>query len=297
MSEVKYGDDSYTLRFEYPTGWDVDNITGVNIAIYDTGGSEALAATAATLYTATTLDAAASAGTNTITLASGASALQPGDRIRIADSASGPAEDATVAFYNSSTRVVTLADDMDEDHASGAAVDGLWCTYAADFSDTDTFPKGKEFRVVWSPQGSDDKDSSEIITVAGISYASSQFWADFKDDYPTDYDKLDGRNLTRYEEKRRAEFGDELNTAGIELNRVVDQPRFRAGFALYVRRFILRGTGDADTEERKVADQAWNGWWEYTVRNSSIWTDTDQDGTKDTAEEVKRDPFFGVRYP
>jgi len=295
MKQVKYGDSSFTFRYEMDPSMDIASISGVNITVTDMSGSDLIAETAATIYTATTLDAAVSYDDSTITLASGASAVTEGDRLYIA-SATGPEEEVVVKSYNSSTRVVTLKNNVEEDHSSGTAVRGMWATYAADFSTVTTFTAGKQMRVVWEFTGSDDPSVTETYVIALYAAGVSDFWGEYNARYPVQAEMLDSKDKDKLETIIKDEFRVELKLAGIEYDRVVDQPLMTQGIMRYGRKMVLEGSGDADKYEYEIAVRSWNEWLTRVRDNMIIWTDNDQDGAIEDSEAVVHAPRSFVRH-
>lgn len=281
MRLIQYNDSSFTLRFEYPAGWNAQSITGVNITITDVEGNSLLAATAATLYTATTLGAAASVGDSTITLASGASAVSPGDRLQIAASTTGPTEDITAQSYNSTTRVITLERELRYAHTSAAAVKGLWCTYALSTSTTTTWTKGLQVLIDWDPD-TDDLPVRERGEVVISAYGPADFVERFRTIYPDEYDAFVD-NLNNLVEEARRQLDTSLLSHGCLMDRIQDQSLLTPVLAALVRRLIAFSGGDRSEHEQDVANKEYARLFDELTR-LPIWADDDQDGIRDEEE-------------
>jgi hypothetical protein len=278
MKQVKYGEDAQPLRCEFPPAWDSEAITGVEISIADRSGTELLAATAATLYTATTLNADVDAGAEYFVLAEGASAVEPGDIVLIGDSDDGEPETIVVNHYDAVNRRVYGEEDLKDAHSSGAAVIGLFATYSLDISDTDTYTKGKQLVVTWNPN-TDDIAYTEVYQVSGTQMASSAFWRDFGALYPVEYEIASKRDTVAFEGLIRRLFSQELMNHSMDSNRIVDQDRLLGGMVLYARWTILR-----DPEERQAARKDFENWVTMLAQDP-IWIDHDQDGVEEDAEK------------
>lgn len=280
MKQIKYGDDSHTLRCEYPEAWDAASITGVEISIDTVGGTAILAATAATLYTATTLGSACTHGDEYIELAEGASAPAKGDRLWISSSASGPGEQVIVNYYDSSNRYVFTERELQHSHASGAAVKGQFATYAMDVSDTDTYIKGYEMVVTWDPS-TDDFPYTDHYVIAGAAIGAPGFWRDFQAMYPVEYDMRGGRDLVAFESQIRKRFAHELMSRQLNPDRIIDQDKIEPGVVLFARFLMMSG------QDQTMYDRAKEEWveWLKTLAADPIWQDLDQDGDIDSDEE------------
>lgn len=274
MRLVQYNNSAFTVRFEYPEKWDAQTLDGVNLTITDTSGNELLAATAATLYGGTTLNAAESVGDSTVELAVGASAFSPGDRFQIAAGNSGPTEDCEVQSYNSSTRVATLKRELLYDHASGAAVKGLWCTYDLDTSTVATWTKGLQLLFDWAPQNVDNFPARERGEVATSAFEPSDFIARFKVLYPEAYDARPRDIEDLYEESVR-QLRTELLSRGLLMDRIQDQEMLTPALVALARYLDSLPNGDSD-DSRKSAFQEYQRQISI-ISAMPIWVDTNQD--------------------
>jgi hypothetical protein len=284
VRQIPYNNSAATLRFEYPPNWVAQTITGINIQITDLDGTDLLAATAATLWTATTLSAAASVGDSTITLT--AATLSPGDRLEIAASASGPKEQIEVRSYNSSTKVVTLARDLRFAHANTTAVKGLFATYDLDTSTVATWPKSKQVVLIWIPAGSDDLPHHERGEVANFDFGVPDFEERFRALYPTEAMVLAHRGHDgfgkHYQETLR-HLRVHLWSRGLHLERVKNTEIVAPSMFALARLLVVRGGGDKLAHEQDAAEKEFRAQFEV-LTSEPIWVDQDQDDARDDAE-------------
>lgn len=283
--QVPYNNSAATLRLEYPPNWDAQTITGINIQITDREGTDLLAATAATLWTATTTAAAAAVGDQTITLTS--ATLVPGDVLEIAASADGPQERVTVYNYNSSTKVATLARSLTKAHTSGTAVKGAFATYDLDTSTTATWTKAKQLLIKWIPAGSDDFEVHELGEVS----TSRLLIPDFEQRFRALYAR-EARTVSQ--RKSEAPFADlhseaieylsvSLLSRGLLVERIQDVALAAPTVLTYARYLVNLDGGDRYAAEITTSLSEHNRQFELLC-NLPIWTDDDQDEIRDEAE-------------
>jgi hypothetical protein len=266
----------------YPVNWDTQSITGVTVGIKDTSANELLAATAATLYAGTTLGYSAEYGDSTISLAGGAANVSPGDDLQIASSADGPLENVRVKSYNSSTRVVTLDRDLLYAHASGAAVKGLFCTYALDTSTVATWTKGLQLVITWAP----DTDDFALVERGEVALYSADYphiKGVFQSRFHNEYDLIE-LDFDTFCEQGIKMVRRDMRKFNLEIDRLLDTENFEELYILAVRVLALQGQGDSTLYEYEVATTAYKAEIDR-VTTEVNWQDTDQDGVQD-AEEV-----------
>jgi hypothetical protein len=284
MRQIPYNNSAATLRFEFPPNWDVQNITGVNIQITDLSGTDLLAATATTLWTATTLASAASVGDSTITLTS--ATLSPGDRLEIASSDSGPKEQIEVQSYNSSTKVVTLARDLRFAHASGTAVKGCFVTYDLDTSTVATWAKSKQVVLIWAPAGSDDHPHHERGEIANFDFGVPDFERRFRIRYPFAAMVLAQRGhdgFVKHYEETLKDLRVHLWSRGLHMERVQNTEIVSRPMLSLARLLVVRGGGDKLAHEQDIAIKEFNEHFEILC-SDPIWVDADQDNVRDEKE-------------
>ena len=195
-----------------------------------------------------------------------------------------------VLDYDASTNTVTTRHGMLYAHADGVVVNPLFCNYDLDASDTDDFATGKEYVVTWTPDTGDIPlvDTAQVVKFA---FSGREYEADFRKRFPVEY------------ENRKTDIGDLLDMhyrdlrddlfPNIQMDRVVAKDSIIKLFCLYARKQIIGSMGDDTEWEYGVATQ------EYDVqlaqiKNSTIWTDDDQDGVKDDSEIApKGDEQYG----
>ena len=289
MRQIDYNNSAFTLRFEFPLEWDVDSLTGVNIDITNLDGESLLDATAATLWTATTLNGATSVGGSTITLT--AATLSPGDRLRISASAAGPDEEIEVESYNSSTKVATLRRELRFAHSDAAAVKGLFCTYDLDTSTVATWTKALQVVLRWTPGGSDDLPVKERGEVSASYFAFPDFSQRFEVRYPREH-RMALPRLPSILEEAKLEVEHDVSTPELDIHRVVDSEKIRLMVLKKARLIVLEGTGDKWVAEREAAIDEYNRIKEI-VLNQPIWQDENQDDVKDDEEILVGNSFWG----
>jgi hypothetical protein len=278
--KVLYGDSSFTLRVNLPD--DYLTPSSPTITVKDENGSDLLAATAATVYTATTLGAACSAGDEYIELDSGASAVSPDDRLLIEASSSGPREVVECSYYDSSNKYVYLKDYLKHAHANSTAVEGHYITYALDVSTTATFPENKEFEVIWT-LGTDNPNLVEHGEIVKFATRLGELATVFKGRYPREWEAF-GDSWTIYEDsamrRLRAEFKvderdwDKLVSADSAMELVMSQ----------IALLMVHSGGSEwqDEYEKYYEDRNRMAEW---FKASTQWFDDNQDYDIDEAEK------------
>lgn len=291
MRQIPYNNSAATTRFEYPPNWDAQTITGINIQITNLEGSDLLAATAATLWTATTLASAAAVGDSTITLT--AATLSPGDRLEIAASASGPKEQIEVQSYNSSTKVVTLARDLRYAHANSTAVKGLFATYDLDTSTVATWPKSEQVLLIWIPAGSDDLPHHERGEIASFDFAIPDFEQRFRVLYPTEAMVLARRDdgFRKHCLETMKQLRIHLWSRGLHLERVQNTEVVAPCALSLARLLVVNGGGDKLAHEQDAALNEFTRNFEILCSNP-IWVDSDQDNAR---EDDEIDDYSGTQ--
>lgn len=294
---LKYG-DSTTLRFEVPESWNQPGITAVAVSVTDESGT-ALASGSATLWTSSKLDVATIAHATTIVLEAGAATLYPGDRIIIG--ASGENREIREVFaYASTTRTVTLCEELVYDHADAGTVAAMWLTYALDLSNTTTFPKGTKLYVRWTPD-SYDPAYVESFIVGDEEFSEGNIWGKFRTRFRTEYSKIESLNREEREDliqmardAMRLEIMSKGN--GLDMDRIQDMSILQEGMLLRLRLQILSGSGDQDEMEYGRAKDEWLSWLDAII-HLPMWQDTDQDNIVDDTEVAVVGEFFeSIRY-
>ncbi len=279
---VKYGYNANVLRAELPD--DYDTITAAAITITkDADGTDLLAATAATVYTATTLNGAVEAGADTVTVDSGADNLAAGDLIRIS-STSGGAETMRVTAYNATTKVATLDDYLLYDHESGAAVTARWLTYTLDASTTSTWTSGLDFTIEWNPTSDNQPwtEPGEILERTTGGASGTLFSVLY-----SHYDKaIPSGKFNDYESAANEELRSLFLGRGVDIDKLVAsysiQPLIMAQMALFIAE-----TGDDTWAGERAAMGKKRDDLLDSFTSSYQWIDKDQDLAVDDGEEIK----------
>jgi len=283
MLSLIYGDDSQTLRVEFAAAE-----SAATVALYKEDGTALLAADDATIWAADTLDAAASAGDETITLASDVAALAEGDRLLIAAGDAGPSEEVEVVSHDTTTEVVTLRQPLLYDHAAGDAVSALWATYDLDASDTDTYTLGLVVVARWALATADTEVTQSYQVVArGPEVGALE--SEFRAIYPGTWELVASRWASVVEIATRRLRAD-VRALGTDPGRWVDGEPYRDLLIEHVRLVAIADGGERWAAERAEARA------EYDRRLAAaraVWADLDQDGVLDEDEELS-DPWHGI---
>jgi hypothetical protein len=279
LRRIKYNDASQSLRFEFPDHWQTP--TTCNITITDRGGTDLLASTAATIYTATTTDGAVAAGDSTFTI-DGSVVMNAGDRFRIQKAGDTP-EIVTVQSYAS--KVATINHTFDFAHVDGSAVFGMWCTYDLDTSTVATWPSGKEVTITWTPS-TDNIPFTEQAKVYKLSGGGSTGWRDhFRARYPNLYRESSDRLDALYDDAL-----DELTwivrAEGHDLNDLRDPDFIRMPLAAIMAGYVARNEGDAGEFEIATAEKDLVK-YVTILSQPHVWFDKDQDLAEDEGEVVQ----------
>lgn len=282
MRQIEYNNSAFTLVFEYPPAWDIASITAVNIGIKDVGATELLAATASTIYTATTLNGAVAVGDAYVTLANTASACVPGRQYEIAASAAGPSEVLTCDHYDGTNYYLYGTYDTIAAHTTGAAVRGAYCTYDLDTSTVATWTKGKQLVLTWTPVGSDDPPHTERAEISITRFVAPDFEHRFAFKYPVEYDFARGEmKQLEYETYERLKL--RMKSDGVHLDRIRDTNDVMPTFLALARYLVLEGSDDSSTTERTEARENYDRLY-AVLGKIPTWQDSDQDEIRDESE-------------
>lgn len=280
MEQIRYDDNDFLLRLEFPEFWDAESIAEVLVEINDTNGNPVVASTSATLYSGSTLANDVTAGSEYFTFPALAPSPKVGDLLLIGDSDDGPPEKVVVHRYDSALLRVYGEFELQFNHSSGAPVVGRFAEYHFDVTATD-LELNDRVVVKWTPD-SDDLAVTDPYQISGTEAGMSGFWADFSSVYPAEYDMARTRDIARFEAHARRRFAEEFSTRGMDINRIVDRTRLDSGFALFVRYLILGSSNAADIPYDRAAAE-WVSWFK-ALASMPIWQDADQDGVEDVGE-------------
>jgi len=281
MRRIKYSDDSFRIRTDFPDRINPNtaDMSEVTVSLVRDTGALVLAATAATMYTSTTLASSASRGDAYIVLAAGAGDLAVGDRVLIAESDDGPYEIVTCHYYDSVNKRVYGDVDLQNAHSSGSSVIGMWAYYDFDFSETDTYKINDEITAIWNTD-TDDEPWKETWIISGVESGSTAFWSRFRKIYPDNYELALAGDLVETEEYVRQRLGDKFRSRGIDFERLMDTWNIQPGIILFTRFVILDRDNDSDAQNAKVEFLEWF----KDLCDSPIWHDTNEDNTKGDTE-------------
>jgi hypothetical protein len=293
MRTIDYGSDSEILTFEFPQEWNPSDLDGLTIQIADRDGNELLAASAATLYSETTLDSDTSRYSFSIILADGSGALSPGDHIRISGVLGY--EDHVVKGWSPSDLTATLEGFIDRDFEAGATINRLCAVADIDVSDTDTFSAGKELVITWTPAGTGSPSTELGIISQHIQVEPEGFALYFRSLYPRAYEGLI-KPWGRMDEVKAAaieEVRDRLleKDTRFDISLVRDQSILRPAIAAACAvNWTLNGDKNIN-DERKYYERR----LEQCIERLSklpVWVDLDDDAVQDDDETIAHPQIF-----
>jgi len=282
---IKYN-EAQTLRFEFPTAWK-ELPTAVDIEVKDRAGTDLVASTAATLTTATALNGALSRGDVAVIMADDRS-WAPGDRFRIAASATGAHDDCKVDYYDSANKTAYLKQGLNWSHATTAVVSALFCTYALDTSaDTDTYAVGTKLTLTWDPNTDDNmfSQTAEVVRwvfeVEGLEDSFQIHWADI---YRIWQEKRKFAELAR-EGKRSARVF--FETLDKDIDRVVDTEGADLVVIHQMAVIAIQSIGHDHSEfEIELAQKALTD-AQLHLKQTVTWWNVDDDESEDDGEKSR----------
>lgn len=293
LKQLRYNDATNIVRKELPSELKLTASSTIYLTIYDDSGNTVVARAASDQYAATTINAAITAGDSSFVLAVGATALEPGDRIRILDSDDGPDEDLEVEHYDSSTRTVYPKDSLYYSHSSGASVVGLWATDTIDTTDTSSFVKSAELVFAWE-HGADEssafKFDTDLYKVSWVGFGSDDAVERFSVKFASLYDEVRDRVFDIKDEAIR-ELRFELSAVSLDIDRVIDQETLMVPLILKMG-LIAIGFSDTTVTEREMLMDEYGKQFDR-LQNLPLWVDEDQDLVK---EEDEVDKHIGISY-
>jgi len=292
-NNLRYNDATNIVRKELPSELALTASSAIYLTIYNDSGEVISARAAADIYAATSIDGAITAGDSSFTLDSGATALEPGDRIRILDSNDGPDEDVVVEHYNASTYTVYPVDSLYYSHSDNAVVVGMWATDTIDTTSTSDFGKTDEVVFAWE-HGADEssafKFDTDLYKISWIGFGSDDVIDRFRTRFASVYDTVRDRIVDIKDESMR-ELRFEMSCVGMDIDRVVDQELIMIPLVLKMG-LISLGYSDTVATEREMLESDY-GKMIDKLQNLPLWTDTDQDLVKES-DEV--DKHIGITY-
>lgn len=285
MRQIKYNDSSFTIRFEYPPSW--AEVASVTLTINDTGGTELLAATAATVWTTTATAAAVSVGDAYVEISTPTDKPQPGDRYRIPGAsvaAGGPPEIFTLYRWDSDNSYMYAEKEFRHPHPASANITAQWCTYALDTSTVATWTKGRQLVLIWTPNN-DAFPVYERAEIAISDYSAADFESRFEILCPREHQvvKANNKDIGEYYTEAREQLRIALRSRGMFLERVVDQTIVMPVLMAFTRYLVTLQGGERWEAQREAAQAEYVRLFEE-LTNNPIWIDMDQDQARDDDE-------------
>lgn len=291
MRKIAYNNSAFTIRLEYPIGWNPVTISGVTLAVHNDEGGELEAASACSLLQTAGMAASVAVGDTTFGVDIGVVTYNPGDRLLIPAGNSGPAEEVEVQSYNATDGIVTLKRAFRYAHSS-QTVYGLFCTYDLDTSTVATWTKGLQVVLTWTPAGSDDIPFKERGEIVSFLLGFPDFTQRFAVLYPSEYRIKEDTIQEIFEEAKIAVQMD-LSSRDLNLDRLVDTAFILPAIMAKARWIITMSGGDKWSYEREVAHDEYNRLIEIAT-NQPIWTDDNQDSVQDDVEIDDYAGFLGM---
>lgn len=291
LNQIRYDTASNVIRKELPSEWTLTSTSTIYATVNDKNNTELVARASTTQYTSTTLNAATTAGDSSFVLAAGASALEPGDRVRILDSDAGGDEDIVVDYYDSSTRTVHPRRSLRSSHSSGAAVVGMFATVDIDTSDEDTWTKGLEVIVLWEHGAAEEpgyKYDTDTYKVSVIGFGSDDAIDRFRVLY-SDVAETKLSVLPSIRDEAKRHLRSDLAGRGLDMDRVVQQETIMIPL-LYKMGVIAFGVSDQYVTEREAAMADYTRAFDNLLA-LPIWVDEDQDLNEEDHEVKSHTPL------
>lgn len=288
---ITYTKHTSVVRISFPTDWDPSALTGLTLTVDDNAGNELLATSAATIWTSTTLDSAASQYDTALYLDAGADNLEIGDIVRI-EGLLGR-EDHTVKGFDPSTKIATLETILGRSFEEGAAVNALNALIAVDFSDTDDYAPGTQLVLTWTPTGTGSPYTilAEIEAFNQIEVA--EFIEEFKAIYPRAYSALitPADRLRVVLRNAQARLRMDLLSRNLDVARIKDQRLITPPLMALVAMIWAINGDDELMEERKVLSGEYGTLLEILCA-LPVWVDSDGDGIEDDGETQDHPKYY-----
>lgn len=278
-SSLPLGSTAYRLRCELDTPAGTAGIKLTITGIKRSSGT-LLAATAATVWAAGSLSAAASIGDTVATFHEPTTDPDPGDRLLITGgSDQSYAEEVQIASYNGTTNVATFRRELEQDHATSSVVRGLWASYL--WTPATALVANEELLVEWRDESTGVR-YPQVLRVSDSEIVGSDIESRYRGLYSSTWEIV----RTRFDDIKRAaleRLTAELRTEGRDINRIKDRAALDQPLLAMCRWVALLDTGDGDDSERAVA------WEDYTrmfanLKASALWFDADEDKVVESGE-------------
>lgn len=281
MRQLRYN-ATVPLRIEFPYGWYVTALSGLTLTVLDDNGVELLAADAATLYTATTLDSAATQYTSQLVLAAGAGNPSVGDAFYVLGPNGG--ETVRVKGYETSTKTIETDEILENAYDAGDDVYGMFGDYSLDLTTVATYTAGKIITLLWTPAGT-GTPITELAQIAKTALDIVDLEKRFSTLYPRAYHAFTApvRKVDEMAAEAETAVTMELEAVGLDIQRLIDQsimtPAIMAKMACL---WLLNGDEDKRDEREFICK-------EYDkqigiLKQLPLWTDQDQDLAQDAGE-------------
>lgn len=302
MDILKYGDESFLMTLDYPIpGWQhVESISGVTVTLSDpNGGTSLLEAQDATLFSGTlAADVARNAREVSIT---SSSTPTKGRAYRLCDTSDPEySEDVIVSSWtetDTDTYTLTLRSETEYTHSTDDDIIGLFCTYAIDLSDTDTFQKGRTVLAIWNPD-TDDWAVSQDYQVAYEQAGAGTVWKALQVDYAGAWAHIENNGetwLSDFHNSCRQRFTQKFRRAGIDIKRMLMDRAVQSAYIDFMNYRIYASLGDNYEDKRKNAKSMWLDTFKDVTESMVTWQDTDHDQQKDDSEKQTHGFFVGMR--
>lgn len=293
MRKLRYGNDSELIRIEFPYHWDPSSISAITLGIKDNAGNELLSASAATIWTPSSVDGTIDAFSNSFTLDTGATAVSQGDRLLISGASGG--EEKVVKGYNSTSKIVTVSSIFQHGHSDGDDVFAMWATIEVDLSDTAKFTQGLEMVFTWTPTGT-GTPFTEVGYIAKYDQADFPGLTGlFQSIFPRAYFALAAKKerLSEVVQTAVREVKNRLleKDATFDIDRLVNPSEANLAVASACAYFWALGADEDLEDERKAylasLDREING-----MCSRPIWIDDNRDRIEDPLETKDRPMTF-----
>lgn len=290
MKQIPYNNSSVTLKIACPAEWAIEDLTAVTIKATDDNAVELLADTAATLYTATTIDGAISQYDDSFILAAGSDSPAVGDTMKLAGT--GSEEYIVVKGYDAATLTVTCEDIIDNDYDDGTDVYGLDISYDMDTSVVATFTAGLVFTITWTPTGTgiQIKDLYQIgkfaTDVEGIRKRFGRL-------YPRAYSAFTSPVERIADMVKEAEIfvSIELEAGNMDYNRIINHDVLSQLLMAKMAYLWTLGADEDLADEREALSLTYSSLFGLASA-LPLWSDTDQDEKVDDDEVTTHEHIF-----
>ena len=294
MKQLRYANATNAFHFDFPSEWDPELLTALVLQIKDLEGTELLADTTVTLFTATTLDGDVNAYASSIVLDSGTDTPEIGDVLLM----KGVEGDSVVKVkaWSATDFTAELEAILDYDYADGEAVYGMFGNINIDLSNTTTFPLGEIIQLLWKPTGT----GQEVTTLAQVSKSALDVEGlrkTFSYVFPRAYKGLTDPTdrVSVIFDQAEHELGLEMLAENMDIQRIKDQDVISPALMTKAALIWLNDGDENKEDERKYLMNVY-ATQVGILKKLPIWTDTDQDDVQDDHEVSDHEPIFDRRW-